>query len=305
MPNYKEYQLVCQNCGTTFIGSNPWTKYCSTQCGHRAIKKNKKRLRIAEDSAAVKEKTRSLLADQEYVSISNAARLLDVSRPTVYKILRDNGIEPVRFGPRTVRIRVADLVDTRNTHSPLNTPFPEILKLQTGYVTISEAAKILNLSTEQIYNRIGKSAIKSIRYKGQACYKLSELEDIILPLQCVEPESWYTVDQIARKFKLTKKHIYDQVSQKKLPKKRKGHTLFVSKYDWDMTRKPEEFDDKDFYTMQQLIDKYKESRDMIDGVARSRRFTNFVKDGVRLYEKEGMDRYFNQRKTSKLCQQQK
>lgn len=305
MPNYREYKLVCQHCGKTFLGSNPWTRYCSHRCSTQEVKDNLKLLRIAEDSAAVKEKSRAQLASQEYVSITQAARLLDTSRPTIYKILRDNGIEPLRCGPRTIRVRVADLVDKRNTYSPLHTPFPEIVKLQAGYVTITDAARILNLSKEQIYARIGKTSISSIRHKGQACYRLKELEEIILPLQTAEPLSWYTVEEITEKFGLSRQHVYDTVSKHKIPKKRDGHRILISQYDWDKTRKPEDFDPADFYTMQQILDRYGTNRDTVDSAARMRHITNFVRDKVRLYEKKGIDTYFNQRNTSKLCQPQK
>ncbi len=305
MPNYKEYQLVCQHCGKVFIGSHPWTRYCSATCGHRAIKQNMKRLRIEEDSAAVKERARSLLASKEFVSISDAARLLDVSRPTVYKIIRDNEIEVLHFGARTLRIRIADLVDTRNTYSPLNTPFPEIQKMKSGYVTISDAAKIFNMSKEQIYSRLKDTPIQSIRYKGQACYKQSELEQILLPHQHEDLDAWYTVDEIVEKFKITKQHVYDQVSKLQLPKKRDGVHILISKFDWDATRDVTDFDLEQFYTAPQIIAKYGVKRDLVDNAVKARKITSILKGKTRLYEKAGIDTYFIQRKQNKLCQPQK
>lgn len=305
MPNYKEYRLVCQYCGKTFIGSHPWTRYCSATCSHRALKQNKKLLRIEEDTAVVKERTRSMLASKEYVSISDAARLLDVSRPTIYKILRDNGIEPLRFGARTLRVRIADLVDARNTYSPLNTPFPEIQKLKCGYVTISDAAKIFNMSKEQIYSRLKDTPIESIRYKGQACYKQSELEQILLPHQHEDLDAWYTVEEIAEKFHISKQHVYDQVSKLQLPKKRNGSNILISKFDWDATRDIADFNLDEFYTLPQIIAKYGVNRDHIDNAAKGRKITTIKKGKNRLYEKTGIDTYFNQRKQNKLCQPQK
>lgn len=300
MPSYKEYQLVCQHCGKTFIGYRPWTRYCSHTCSSRAIKQNKKIMRLAEDSAEVKEKTRQLLVGQEYISITHAAQLLDVSRPTLYKILRDNKIEPVRLGPRTVRVRVADLVDNRNTYSPLNTPFPQIQRIRSGYVTMAEATKLFNMDRNSIYLHISKSDIKSVMFKGQACYNQKELEAIILPHQCEEADAWYTVEEISQKFKISVRRVYDVVNKRRLRKKRSGHKILIARYDWDMTRKPKEFNNTDFYTMKQILAKYGETRDLVDNIVRARKITNFVKDGVRVYDKEGIDTYFNQRKTSRV-----
>ena len=101
--------------------------------------------RIEEDSEAVKEQRREALSKKEFVSLSEAARLLDISRPTLYKKIEDEGIEVVDLGPRTKRIRVADLLATSGKSTPSDQPFPKIQKPKEGYVSVPEALEALPL----------------------------------------------------------------------------------------------------------------------------------------------------------------
>lgn len=43
------------------------------------------------------------------ISISQAARLLGVSRPTIYKFVREGRLERIELGSRTVRLRLNDV----------------------------------------------------------------------------------------------------------------------------------------------------------------------------------------------------
>lgn len=43
------------------------------------------------------------------ISISQAARLLGVSRPTVYRFIREARLERIELGSRTVRLRLNDV----------------------------------------------------------------------------------------------------------------------------------------------------------------------------------------------------
>lgn len=47
--------------------------------------------------------------ETEYVSLSEAAELLGVSKPTVSRWIRDGHLPAQRIGPRTLRIRRGDL----------------------------------------------------------------------------------------------------------------------------------------------------------------------------------------------------
>ncbi|MBQ9652975.1 MAG: helix-turn-helix domain-containing protein [Bacteroidales bacterium] len=305
MPNYKEYRLVCKYCGQTFIGSFPWTKYCSHQCASKAIKENLKLARIEEDSEAVKEQRREALSKKEFVSLSEAARLLDISRPTLYKKIEDEGIEVVDLGPRTKRIRVADLLATSGKSTPSDQPFPKIQKPKEGYVSVPEALEAFNMTRGHLYRWTKDTDIQSITYKGKAYYKLSELEAIILPNLQEEISDWYTVEEIMQKFGLSKQYVYDLVSELQIPKRRRGKNILISRFDWDRARGLEGTELDIYYTLTQISKKYNARKNDIMAYARRWNVPTMLKDKLRLYQKEGIDHMFDMINKNKLCQQPK
>ena len=305
MPNYKEYRLVCQYCGKTFIGSFPWTKYCSHTCSSHAIKENLKQARIAEDSDAVKEQRRKATLEKDYLSITEAARLLDISRPTLYKKIKDEGIQVISIGPRTKRIRLQDLTDSKNTHSPLTTPFPEIRKMREGYVSVAEAMEAFGLSRGQLYKWTKGTSIESITYKGKAYYKLADLKAIILPSLQEDISDWYTVPEIEEKFGLSRQYVYDLVSELHIPKKQRGRNVLISRFDWDRARGLDSTELDNYYTVTQITQKYGLRRTMVHNYARRWNIPTMLKDKLRLYRKEDIDHMFDQINKNKSCQQPK
>lgn len=305
MPNYKEYRLVCKYCGQTFIGSFPWTKYCSHQCGSKAIKENLKLARIAEDSEAVMEQRREALSKKEFVSLSEAARLLDISRPTLYKKIEDEGIEVVDLGPRTKRIRVADLLATSGKSAPSDQPFPQIGKPKGDYVSVQEAMEAFGMNRAHLYRWTKDTDIQSVTYKGKAYYKLSELKAIILPNLQEEISDWYTVEEIMQKFGLSKQYVYDLVSELQIPKRRRGKNSLISRFDWDRARGLEGTELDMYYTLTQISKKYNCRKNDIMAYARRWNVPTMLKDKLRLYQKEGIDHMFDMINKNKLCQQPK
>lgn len=46
---------------------------------------------------------------QNLLSVADVAALLQVSRPTIYRLVADNGLPSIRLGERTLRFRLADV----------------------------------------------------------------------------------------------------------------------------------------------------------------------------------------------------
>jgi len=100
-----EYQKVCKFCGALFTAQKSTTNYCSPVCANREIKAAKRKERLHLESEAIKERKRLELTSQSNLSLTDAAALLGISRPTLYKLLQDRGVELLRITKRTIRVR--------------------------------------------------------------------------------------------------------------------------------------------------------------------------------------------------------
>ena len=97
-------ERTCIICGKSFV---PYTSSqvccspaCSTLGGNRFERENRRyQAALAETADA-----RTKLENKQQISISDAARLLNVSRPTIYKLIDEGTLTPIRISARVIRI---------------------------------------------------------------------------------------------------------------------------------------------------------------------------------------------------------
>lgn len=88
---------ICEKCGKEFIPLMPTTHYCSDRCSKLAYKHRKRDERLNSTTLEVRERQRFALL----LTLSDAARLMQMSRNTLYKIIRNNESQLKRFTDRT------------------------------------------------------------------------------------------------------------------------------------------------------------------------------------------------------------
>jgi excisionase family DNA binding protein len=104
-----QFEFACKTCGKLFTAYTSVTKYCSNNCARRRNKAEKRKERLLLESEETKERNRQKLLLQENLSLTDAAALLGISRPTLYKLLDDRNVELLRISKRTIRVRKSDL----------------------------------------------------------------------------------------------------------------------------------------------------------------------------------------------------
>jgi len=102
-------QKICEWCGKPFIAQKNGTKYCSKDCENEAIIASKEivlaegklpKLPVSDEISAIYEK--------EFLSPKDLAKLLEVSKTTIYRYIQD-GLIPALQLPGRTRIRRKDL----------------------------------------------------------------------------------------------------------------------------------------------------------------------------------------------------
>ena len=102
---------ICQFCGAEFIARTTVTKYCSHPCASKAYKQRTRNRNIeksvAETVQLISVKKTEIQA-KDFLTISEASELLNVSRWTISRAIAANRLKAVRMGRRVI-IRRKDI----------------------------------------------------------------------------------------------------------------------------------------------------------------------------------------------------
>lgn len=229
---------LCEHCGKAFEANKITTRYCSIKCNRTSYKANrrKKVIEVAEE-LATKKRIATLETDlsiRAYLSISEAARLLGLSRWTIYRYVTSGVLPATRITKRTTRIKRSDLDLLFKNAVPYEIDIPDhdrkpvsewykLDKITEKYgIKYRQIRKIIN--TEGIPERkdgrftmIEKNRIDAYFNKRGYDESISNLSD------------WVTVPEIMNEYSMTESAVYSFLSDYSIPKKQQGGKRYYSK----------------------------------------------------------------------------
>ena len=99
-----EIQKRCKYCGRTFIAHKMTTIYCSPSCNNNDYKRAIRQKQIEEFMEEEKKKTPKvkILGDKEFLTPTEGATLLGLSRATFYRYMSNGTIKAVQLRGRTL-----------------------------------------------------------------------------------------------------------------------------------------------------------------------------------------------------------
>jgi excisionase family DNA binding protein len=288
--------MVCKHCGKTFTAYTSTTKYCSTTCANRGHKAELRAKRQQADNEEIRERSRQELLSQEFLSISSAAALLSISRPTIYKMIANGGLKTIRIGERTIRIKRTDLEQIQPTIAPINTPIAEISKAKEEYIGVSEALQQFNISPTWFYGKIKTAEIQPAVIDGKTLYPLQPLKKLFAKKQYADIAEWYTVAEIVEKSGVSKQYVYEYASNHKLPRKKQGIEVLISKYHWDQSKGLDPAENENYYTVPQATEKYSIGRGHLYDVIRAHKIPKITRGRNIMIHREKLDKIMSNRK---------
>ena len=106
----------CEYCGKDFIAKTTVTKYCGDPCAKKAYKARKRNQKIG---GAKKENKRSFpkpaegdletIQEKDFLAVAEVATLLRLSKPTIYRLIKEGNLKAVKFSQRSTRIKRSDI----------------------------------------------------------------------------------------------------------------------------------------------------------------------------------------------------
>lgn len=159
----------CIVCGKSFLAKNIKSMHCSKRCSdetyrnkRRALKKEQERLALVEASK-----------HKQFLSIVEVSRRFNVSRPTLYRWIRQGKIQAYNPGDNMTYIDIADIESKLQIRKPLEetaVPQKRLYSLEPeDCYTIGEVAKKFRVSESTVYSTIRKQSIP-IRQIGRYVY---------------------------------------------------------------------------------------------------------------------------------------
>lgn len=230
-----EITRVCERCGISFTAKTTVTRYCSIRCSSQAYKARKRAKKITSSN-----KQTSLILTQDleelkikpFLSILDASILLGVSRRTIYRMIDNGNLVIAKIGTRTI-IRRSDIDELFNKPTPIRPPKEP--QLVTEFYTVKEVEEKYCVKYGRLNTIIKENNIPKTAYNGKLHVSKTHLDRYFRKTRedVSEIHDWYTVAELQEKYNLSRDQIYGRISENRVPKKRVGKHVKISKLHFD------------------------------------------------------------------------
>ena len=240
------FHKICEECGREFVTHMATTRTCSSRCANLAFKHRKRDERLKTTTIEVREKQRLALLDKDFLSLSDAARLLQISRNTLYKII-----------DRTVRIARADLdLAAEAKEQPISTE----TEVNMGkWMTRQQVMDQYNVTYSWFYSVLKKRGVKTTMIGTTGFYDKATMHKLFANQDYSHITEWYTFDEVRRSSGMKTESISMYLKDHKIPKMKKNNITYISKEHWDDARGLN-IDRDLYYTIAEITEKYGLSR---------------------------------------------
>lgn len=228
---------LCEYCGKEFQASRQDTLYCSHDCNRKAYREAKRKEVIALTETLVSKKKIEQavvdLSDREYLSISEAAKVLGWCKQSVYNYCHKGIIPAKRISQRTTLIRKKDIESLFDAIEPYEVLTTGERKPIESWYTLDDITEKYGLLRHRIRKIVNAEAIptkkdgtRTLIAKGKidAYFKKKGFDGSLNNLA-----DWLTISGVMEEYEMTEQGVYVFVSRYSIPKKRVNGKLYYSK----------------------------------------------------------------------------
>lgn len=262
-----DIQKKCKWCGEIFTAHKMSTAYCSHKCANLAYKERVRKERISayQKELSFKEYNEPLkdLEQREFFTPTAAAKLLGISRATIYRYLADETIKAVQFKGKTL-IRRKDIDMLFESSATYNKRLPQEKAPITEFYTTAEVKEKYNVVDSWIFVVAKKHNIPRTFNRGKTYWSKKHIDNYF-GKKAADPEitEWYSVQEIQDKFGMSLAAIYTLASKNAIPKKKEGIMVSYSKKHFDIAKGIAQPDEPQYYTVAEAMAKFNLTRDQL------------------------------------------
>lgn len=259
-----EIQKKCKWCGQIFIARKTSTNYCSHKCNNAAYKERIRQERIATYQKEISINTEETsIENKEFYTPPEVAKLLGISRASIYRYMAENIIKAVQFKGKTlVRRKDIELLFENATEYKKRIPIEKAPI--TDFYTTAEVKEKYHVNESWIFVIAKKHNIPRTFNRGKTYWSKKHI-DAYFAKKAPDPDitEWYSTQEMQEKFGMTLSAIYTFAYKNAIPKKKEGIMVYYSKKHVDIAKgiaKPEE---TMYYTVAEAMEKFNLTRDQL------------------------------------------
>ena len=185
---------------------------------------------------------------RQYLSITEAAQFLGVSRPTIYLRLRDGDISSIQVSSRTVRIPVEDLLSLQVEKKVQRMQTLTMHELR-KFISREEAVEKYGIKVRKFHEVISKAGLKSVRYGRKAMYPKDRIDELFSKELYPGIKEWYTTEELAAREGISRSRICVIAHELGITVKRGGSVGYIDKVAWDNRKMAPAVIEKEYMTV--------------------------------------------------------
>ncbi len=265
-----EITKICEFCGRSFIARKCSTRFCCKRCAEHAYKQQKRNLHVAEQQGIANSVGLDKISEREYISPTQCAILIGVSRRTLYRYLEANKIPCCQFRGCT-RIRRKDVESLfGNSTEYIKREKKQAEPIEEFYTT-KEILEKFGISNSWLFKMAKERNIPKTVVRGKTLWSRKHIDKALADKQPAElvAEEWYSVEEVCAKFNMSKEAVYRFVSERKIDKRKDKCKVFYSRRQFDKAMGVECDLVPEYYTMPEAMARYNMTRDQLSHYIRT------------------------------------
>ncbi|WP_259069243.1 helix-turn-helix domain-containing protein [Mucilaginibacter sp. X4EP1] len=174
---------ICQHCGQEFEAKTTVTKYCSLVCARRAYKaalRNNKIETSNREVQAVKSIAHEQLKGKEFLTVRDAAILLNSSRQTIYTLINEGKINAsnIKLKKTLIKRTEIDKLFLPTTTVPIVPDIQKELKVEACY-HMAEIQEKFGISEKALFDLIKRNNIPKLKMGKFAFVPKSRIDTLL------------------------------------------------------------------------------------------------------------------------------
>lgn len=169
---------------------------------------------------------------RRYYSISEAARVFGVSRPTIYARIKSGDLLAVQVSAKAVRIPAEEFEAKPIKYAPSPSSIKDIRRAIESMITRDQAIAKYEISQPWFYKKVKQAGIKAMRYGTKAYYPKDAIHKLFFKNKYPNITDWATSAELAEEFGLTRKTVCALAREYDIPRQRTGREQMISRADW-------------------------------------------------------------------------
>lgn len=240
---------VCEWCKKEFYSQKCTTRFCCKRCAEHAYKDRKRQERKSSTEAQVQqrlhEKAQSEISAKEYLSISDAAKLLGITRDAIYKLIYRGTLTAYKISSRFTVVFRSDIDAMIKAKLYVRTPkVTALVSDENGdaiseFYTTKEIMEKFNVSNSWVFAQGKAHNIPKVYHRGKTLWSKAHCDRVFATKpEPPKDEDWISYSDVRAEYNLTHDQIHNYVKYHGLRRKKVGKYTYILRSEIDAILRP-------------------------------------------------------------------